>query len=125
MSKKEKKLSLDEVRSLHGGYWRYDILDYHYLYNHYFPTKELITKLQEKLAIIIDNYPSTQRIIAKLLSRWKEEDYFNKDNLIVGNGSSELIRVLNQIMTKVTVPIPTFNEYVQLPKEKMNFIWFS
>lgn len=116
----EKKLNLDEAKNLHGGYWRYDILDFHYLYNHYFPTKELIAKLQEKLPTIIDTYPSTQRIIAKLLSKWKDEDYFNENNLIVSNGSSELIRILNQIMTKVTVPIPTFNEYVQLPKEKMN-----
>jgi len=90
------------------------------LYNHYFPTKELIKVLQKKLAQVVDNYPSTHRIIAKLLARWNNADYFNESNLVVGNGSSELIRILDQIMDKVTVPIPTFNEYVQLPKEKMN-----
>jgi len=116
----KRKMSLDEIRSLHGGYWRYDILDFHYLYNHYFPPKELIERLQEKLPKIIDNYPSTHKVIAKSLAKWKDDEWFNENNLVLGNGSSELIKVLNQIMPKVTVPIPIFNEYVQLPKERMN-----
>lgn len=117
---REKKIDLDQARSLHGGYWRYDFIDFYYLYNSYFPPKELCEVLQRELPHLIDHYPSTHRVIAELLSRWKREDYFNPENIVVGNGSSELIRILNGMVTKMTVPIPTFNEFTQLPEERLN-----
>lgn len=116
------KPSLDTVRSFHGGYWRYDHLDFHYLFNHYFPTPELYAELSQKIPTIGNYYPSSQQTLARLLSQWKKEkEYFAADNLIVGNGSSELIRLLNDhVVTKVTVPLPTYNEFVQLPEEKLH-----
>ena len=118
--KLSKITKLDKIRNSHGGYWRYDFLDFHYLFNSYFPTKELCKILKRELLTLISSYPSTQKVIAELLSKWSKKDYFNKDNLIVSNGSSELIKILNEITTKITVPVPTFNEYVQLPKERIN-----
>jgi len=117
------KMSIDGMRSLYGGYWRYNILDFHYLMNHYFPTKEMYAVLQKELPMLCDNYPSCQKVIAKLLSKWKSEDYFNEDNLIVSNGSSELIRFMSFIINKATIPIPTFNEYVKMPANKINFFY--
>ncbi len=115
----KKKISLDEIKSLHGGYWRYDILDFHYLVNCHFPTKELIDKIKDKLPLLIEHYPSAQRVIASYLSKWKKLPYFNAENLIVTNGSSEAIRALSPMITKILVPIPTFNEYTTFPKEKV------
>jgi len=112
--------SLEEIESFHGGYWKYDILDFHYLVNLHFPTEKMYEEIKQKLPELIECYPSTQRIITKLLSKWKDKPYFNEDNLIITNGSSEAIRILNQIIDKITVPIPTYNEYVMLPKEKLN-----
>jgi histidinol-phosphate/aromatic aminotransferase/cobyric acid decarboxylase-like protein/choline kinase len=112
--------SLEEIESFHGGFWRYNFLDFHYLVNLHFPTKEIYEKISKKLPELIECYPSTQRIIAELFSKWKDKPYFNKENLIITNGSSEAIKIFNQIMNKVTVPIPTFNEYVELPEEKLN-----
>lgn len=120
MSKNNKRLDINEIKALHGGYWRYPILDFYYLYNHYFPTKNLVSELQEKLPFLVDNYPSTQRVVAKLLSQWQREEYFKQENLIVGNGSSELIKVLCQIVDKITVPVPTFNEWADLSESKLN-----
>lgn len=115
-----KKISkLDEVTSLHGGYWRYDFLDFYYLLNPYFPTKKIFRELGKEFPALISNYPSTQNVIARLLARWEGRGYFNESNLVVGNGSSELIKILNNTITKIVIPIPTFNEYVQLPKGKM------
>lgn len=114
------KPTLKEIRSFHGGYWRYDILDFHYLVNLHFPTKDMYDKIKQKLPELTEHYPSTQRVIAELLAKWKDKSYFNTENLIAVNGSSEVIKALNQIITKVTVPIPTFNEYVDLPCEKLN-----
>ncbi len=120
-----KKLSLKEVRSFHGGYWRYDLLDFHYLVNCHFPTKGIYDRIKEKLPDLIEHYPSTQRVVTSLLAKWKDKDYFTEENLIVTNGSSEAIRALNQIVGKVTVPIPVYNEYVELPKEKLNVFLLS
>ncbi len=114
-------MGIDEIRSRHGGYWRDDHLDFHYLFNHYFPTKEFYKELADQLPKIGNYYPSSQRVIAELLAKWKDEDYFNADNLVIGNGSSELIRMLNDhVITKVTVALPTFNEFVRLPEDKIH-----
>lgn len=115
------KPSLEEIKNLHGGYWRFNILDFHYHTNHFFPTKELYDRLKEELPVLISNYPSTQKVLAKLISKWEDKRYFSEENLIVTNGSSEAIKALNQIITKITLPIPTFNEYTQLPPEKINY----
>ena len=114
-------MNVDEIKGLHGGYWRHNIIDAHYLFNHYFPNKEMVQRLQKDLPMLIDSYPSAQRIEAKFLSKWYNQESFNENNLLVVNGSSEVIRALNHVITKITVPIPTFNEYVQLPNEKINY----
>lgn len=115
------KMSLDEVRSLHGGYWKCDHIDFHYLFNHHFPTKEFYEELAKNLPLIGNYYPSSQNVLASLLSKWREEEYFNSQNLIVGNGSSELIRLLNDhVITKATVPLPTFNEFARIDNSKIH-----
>ena len=39
--------------------------------------------------------------------------------MVVANGSSELIRILGSLISRVTVPVPTFNEYLAMPKGKV------
>lgn len=110
---------LDEIKKQYGGYWRYDFLDFHYLYNPYFPTENMILALKDNLHRLIDFYPSTQKVIANILSNWDSSDYFNESNLIVGNGTSELLKLLIRKMKNVILPIPTFNEYLELPSEQL------
>jgi histidinol-phosphate/aromatic aminotransferase/cobyric acid decarboxylase-like protein len=105
-------VDLDEARGRHGGYWRQPLVDFHYLVNQYFPPSELVAELQAMVPRLIGGYPSTQRVLAELLSTWKNDEGFTADNLVVGNGSSELIKMLNdRVLTKTTVPLPTFNEF--------------
>lgn len=121
MSTQLEKPSIDQVRSFHGGYWRYNHIDFHYLFNHHFPTPEFYKELGSKLAQIGNYYPSSQKVLAELLSKWKNEEYFNANNIIVGNGSSELIRFLiNHVITKITIPLPTFNEFTRIQDEKIH-----
>jgi histidinol-phosphate/aromatic aminotransferase/cobyric acid decarboxylase-like protein len=109
-------MNLDEVRARHGGYWRDAHIDFHYLFNQYFPPPELYRELQEAVLTLANSYPSSQGVLAELMACWKDADYFNADNLVVGNGSSELIKLLNdRVMTKTTVPLPTFNEFIVRP----------
>jgi histidinol-phosphate/aromatic aminotransferase/cobyric acid decarboxylase-like protein len=106
-------MDLDELRSKHGGYWRYRYIDFHYLFNQYFPPTELYAELQAAVLTLANSYPSSQQVLAALVAQWKEQDGFTPANLVIGNGSSELIKLLNdRIMTRTTVPLPTFNEFI-------------
>ena len=117
------KMSFDEIIKLDGGYWKYHILDFYYLKNHYFPTKEMYDILKKEFPILCKNYPSSQKEIAKSLAKWKDEDYFNENNLIVGNGSSELITNINYLVNnsyiKTTISIPTYNEYLKIDRKNL------
>lgn len=113
-------INTKEMKNLHGGYWRYSVLDFYYLHNPYFPPQALISRMQAELPQLINSYPSTQRVITGLLAAWKTKSYFTAENLIVANGSSELIRIINTMITKATLCVPTFNEYLQLPPRKKN-----
>jgi threonine-phosphate decarboxylase len=96
-------MDLARVRRAHGGYWRYPHVDFHYL---------------PKLA---NSYPSGQHVLAELLARWKDEPYFAAENLVVGNGSSELIKLLNdQVLSNATIPLPTFNEFIARPSRRLH-----
>ncbi|MCK5039577.1 MAG: aminotransferase class I/II-fold pyridoxal phosphate-dependent enzyme [Candidatus Aenigmarchaeota archaeon] len=113
---------LENIENRYGGYWNYDFVDFCYLYNLYFPNKELYESLQNKLPKLINYYPSTQVEIAKLLSGWFKDDFEHTD-LIVGNGASELIRLINlRLIKKITIPVPSFDEYFgQLKENQINF----
>jgi histidinol-phosphate/aromatic aminotransferase/cobyric acid decarboxylase-like protein len=105
-------MDLDTLRQKHGGYWRYPSLDFHYLFNQYFPPRELLAELQQAVLTLANSYPSSQAVLCELLADWKDASYAAAENLIVGNGSSELIKFLmDRVVTRVTVPLPTFNEF--------------
>lgn len=110
------------IRKLHGGYWRFDLIDFCYLFNPYFPPQGFFDALAARLPVLLTNYPSGQTKLLQLLSRWYKEDGFNPENLILANGASEIIRALNKdLVTRVTIPVPTFNEYEnRLPVERIN-----
>ena len=100
------------IKQLHGGYWRYDFVDFCYLFNSYFPEPRFFEQLSAELPRLLTNYPSDHGKICDLLARWYKEDSFNSDNLIVGNGACEFIRIFNaDVVRRLTLPIPTFNEY--------------
>ncbi len=99
----------------YGGLWRYDILDFCYLVNPYFPPKAMIDELACDLPKLIQNYPSAQKDIRRILSRWFKGEV-DEEQIVAGNGACELIRVLNrQVMKKTLIAIPTFNEYEDIP----------
>jgi histidinol-phosphate/aromatic aminotransferase/cobyric acid decarboxylase-like protein len=105
-------MDLDSFRRRHGGYWRDQVLDFHYLFNHHFPPRALFSEVREALVTLANSYPSSQEVLAELLAEWKAMPHAPAHHLVVGNGSSELIRLLmDRVVTRVTVPLPTFNEF--------------
>jgi len=109
-----------EITSIYGGFWRYNVKNFCYLANPYFPTPEILTKLRVNLKELIKSYPSGYKNISFLLSQWIGID---PANIIVGNGASELIEIITRHLVKrLTLPFPTFNEYeVRLKRSKINY----
>ncbi len=101
-----------DITSKYGGFWRYSkIIDFCYLVNPYFPTKELVAKMNNEFSTLLTQYPSGLNVENMNAGR-----IFNVDshNIIVGNGAAELINTLGYIIKgNVAVPLPTFNEYVR------------
>ena len=116
------KQKYDLVVSKFGGYWRYDtMLDFCYLVNPYFPTKEFTMKMQREFPVLLGAYPSGLN-----MQNMNAERIFGieQDYVLVGNGASELINAMGMV-TKGTlaVGVPTFNEYVRCFRNcKINFI---
>lgn len=117
----DSKEQLNFISNKFGGHWRDNFIDYCFLFNLYFPPKDFYMILNRELNKLIGNYPSTQKIIARSLSKWYKEESFNENNLFIGNGASEFIRILNRnLIKKITIPVPTFNEYEDIENEKIN-----
>ena len=113
---------IDRLSNLYGGYWKYSFIDFCFLFNLYFPPEHFYSKLANDLPLLINNYPSAQHKICSYLSRWYSEDGFVKSNILVGNGASEFIKILNRhFIKKITVPVPSFNEYEDLEKSQLNY----
>src|ERR1035437_4554238 len=89
-----------------------DVVDFCFIANPYYPTPEMIEALQAGLPATIKSPPpttpaTTQRVLAEALD-------VDPDDLIVGNGATDLIVLLNRVLVdRIAVPVPTFGEYIE------------
>jgi histidinol-phosphate/aromatic aminotransferase/cobyric acid decarboxylase-like protein len=89
-----------------------DIIDFCFIANPYYPTPEMMQDMQAHFPNLIKSYPSSspstgQKHLAAVLQ-------VNPDNLIIGNGATELIALINTIViNRIAVPVPTFGEYIE------------
>ena len=107
----EKRYKL--IESKFGGYWRYpNYLDFCYLVNPYFPTKQMVEKMQNEFPVLLTQYPSGLNVQNMNASRLYGID---EDKILVGNGAAELINALGHVVgnSKVAVNLPAFNEYIR------------
>lgn len=94
----------------HGGYYRHNFTDHAYLYNLYFPPKEVFTHLKDNIQDIVLNYPMAQDALAELIGEIIKQP---TQRIVVGNGAAEIIKILSgHLAKKIIVPVPSFNEYV-------------
>ena len=102
---------LTNFQKRYGGYWRFDnILDYCYLVNPYYPTQNLLNKINYFSKQLITQYPSGQNVNCICASRLFND--INIEHLAIGNGAAELISILGQILSgKMFLPESVFNEY--------------
>ena len=88
------------------------VIDYCFIANPYYPTPEMMTLLQLKLPSIIKAYPSSNPKLAR--QQLAEVLGVNPDYLVLGNGATELITIIQKYLVKeIAIPIPTFSEYVE------------
>jgi len=103
------------ISNQHGGYYRHNFTDHAYLYNLYFPPKDVFSHLKDNIHNLVLNYPMAQDALAELIS-----DVINQpaERIIVGNGAAEIIKILSgSLAKKIIVPVPSFNEYVNAAPE--------
>lgn len=93
----------------HGGYHRHGFIDHAYLYNRYFPPEAILTSLNNQIRDLILNYPVAQDVLACLVGELINQP---SEQIVVGNGASELIKILSgHLARRLIVPVPSFNEY--------------
>lgn len=96
-----------------------DIVDFCFIANPYYPTREMLQDLQDSLPNLIKSYPSSnpfmsQQNLAAVL-------HVDPERLIVGNGATELIALMDMtLIDRIGVPVPTFGEYIEKMKDMRN-----
>ena len=101
------------LENSYGGFWNYDVIDFCYIRNMYFPTDAMISEMRNNLPELIRNYGSVQ----PLLNR--KAGYFllcNDQNVNVLNGASQAYPMLRARFEgkQVLLPSPTFGEYARI-----------
>jgi threonine-phosphate decarboxylase len=98
------------VSSLYGGFWNFDVKDFSYLVNPYFPPGAFIESLRSRLDELVRSYPSTNWYISSLVS---EALGLTHEEVVIGNGASELISIItSRYVNNLAVSVPTFDEYL-------------
>src|SRR5277367_3819731 len=94
-----------------------DIIDFCFIANPYYPTEEMLRDLQLNLPNLIKSYPSSNPLISQ--QHLASVLHVNPENLLIGNGATELITLLNTtLIDRIAVPIPTFGEYIEKMKDQ-------
>jgi len=98
-----------------GGYWNYDVLDFCFIRNMYFPDSSIISEMKNNLANLIHNYGSRQSILNKKMGWFL---LCREDRVTALNGASQIYPVLQERFSKkrILIPRPSFGEYNRIFK---------
>lgn len=103
-------IKVQKTMKRYGGYWRYPyLLDFCYLVNPYYPSQKLKDEIKASFDRLINEYPSGMSVNSLLAGKMFD---ISSENIVVGNGASELIKSLSeQLRGKIGYIRPTFEEY--------------
>ncbi|GAB6122102.1 aminotransferase class I/II-fold pyridoxal phosphate-dependent enzyme [Dysgonomonas termitidis] len=108
---------LNNYKEHYGGYWRFpDMIDFCYLVNPFFPTKQILEEIKQFSITLLTSYPSGSQVNNRLAA-----NFFNisPDCIVLANGASELIKALMNILRgKTGIIYPTFEEYPNCLEEQ-------
>lgn len=113
---------IQKLASRYGGYWRYPGLkDYTYLVNPYFPTSKMRDEMKNSFDVLLENYPSGQRINALLAAKTFG---LRVGTVAVGNGAAEIIQAwMEMIPGRIGFVYPTFEEYPNRIEENRRVVF--
>ena len=98
------------ISSLYGGFWSFDVKDFCYMTNPYFPPERFMESMGSRLRELVKSYPSTNWYLSSLAA---EPLGITHEELVIANGASELINAITDRFVKhLAVPIPTFDEFI-------------
>lgn len=93
-----------------GGYWRFpELIDFCYLVNPYYPPQKMQDEIKASFGALLTQYPSGMRVNTLLAAK---NFAVHRENIVVGNGAAELIKVLMESLDgNIGIIRPTFEEY--------------
>jgi histidinol-phosphate/aromatic aminotransferase/cobyric acid decarboxylase-like protein/choline kinase len=94
----------------HGGYWNYNVLDFCYLRNFFFPSPSVLSELKNSFETVIGQYGSSQSVLDTKMSYFQ---LCRPERIIALNGLSQIYPWLAEWYRgrRALVPSPTFGEY--------------
>jgi histidinol-phosphate/aromatic aminotransferase/cobyric acid decarboxylase-like protein/choline kinase len=95
-----------------GGYWNYDVLDFRFLRNMYFPSGAVLSELRNSLPALTSHYGSAQALLDTKLAHFL---LCQSAPLTVLNGASQAYPALAAYLRgrRLLLPSPTFGEYAR------------
>ena len=94
-----------------------EIVDFCFIANPYYPTREMLDDLQRNLPNLIKSYPSSNPLMSQ--KNLADVLHVDPEHLIIGNGATELIALIDMtLIDRMAVPIPTFGEYIEKMKDQ-------
>ncbi len=96
-----------------GGYWNYDIIDFCFIRNMYFPNASVISEMRNNLPDLLHNYGSRQSLLDQKLA-WLL--LCDTSRLHALNGASQIYPLIKHRFAgkKALMPSPTFGEYPRI-----------
>jgi len=96
----------------YGGFWNYDVLDFCYLRNAFFPSPSVLSELKNSFEIVIGQYGSSQPILNTKMSYFQ---LCRPERIVALNGLSQIYPWLAEWYRdrRALVPAPTFGEYAR------------
>ncbi len=94
-----------------------DIIDFCFIANPYYPTRDMLEDLQRNLPNLIKSYPSSNPLLSQ--KNLAAVLHVDPERLIIGNGATELISLIDLVLIdRIALPIPTFGEYIEKLKDQ-------
>ncbi len=101
------------LESNFGGFWNYDVLDFCFIRNMYFPNHSIISELRTFLPDLIHNYGSRQSVLDRKMSWFL---LCKEANVLALNGASQVYPLVRERFgnRRALIPRPTFGEYSRI-----------
>ena len=93
-----------------GGQWSFELLDFSFMRNNYFPTEGMLAAMRHALPSLIQRYGSRQEVLNEKLGWFLNCDPRRLQTLHGGTQAFPLLRDMFRGRTLAT-PVPTFGEY--------------